>query len=201
MEVWEEPNEIQDLAGRAFRTSESEESKCRSEVSKVLSNVRHETWYYQVIYSKFLEVGKCGKVTQGPSVKPFGSEGSVECAVTEPLDERKQAEVVCILERPRPRGSPGTRVVDCEGVVKMGDSCGVQRVAGHGTCEEGEGVVDEVGDDQFHEFLWKPGDWALWNRDDWALWDPSEWGRRRGGWLRDISLLDFGLAPPPLGDE
>jgi len=117
-------------------------------------------------------------------------------------DDRRsgRADTVCVLERPRPPGFPGTQAVDREGVVEMGDSCGVQRVAGHGTCEEGDEVVHEVGDDQFHQFLWKPGDWTLWNRDDWALWNPGEWGRRRGGHLQDTSpegLLDFGLAPPP----
>ena len=125
LEVWEEPDEIQDLAGRASRTSESEESKGRCEVSKVSLNVRHEVGYYQLVYPKLLEVRKRGKVTQGPSVKFIGSEGIMECAVTELLDERKQAEAVCVSERPRPRGFPVPHVVDREGVVKMGDGCDV----------------------------------------------------------------------------
>jgi hypothetical protein len=50
-------------------------------------------------------------------------------------------------------------MADREGVVKMGDSSNVPRVAGHGTCQEGGGVVNEVGDNCFHEFLWEPGDW------------------------------------------
>ena len=86
--------------------------------------------------------------------------------------------------------------------MKMGDSCDIQRVASDGTCAESEEVVDEVGDDQFYEFSWKPGDWTLWNRDDWALWNPSEWGRRGGRHLPPEQLLDFDLAlPPDLGSE
>ena len=71
-------------------------------MSKVLSNVRHEAGYYELVYSKLLEVRECRKVTQGRSIKPFRSEGMVGRAVTEPLDERKQTEVVCVLERPSP---------------------------------------------------------------------------------------------------
>ena len=174
-------------------------------MAKVLLNVWHEAGYYELVYSKLLEVRKCGKVTQSPSVKLFrseGSEGRVDCAVTEPLDERKQAEVVCVLERPSPCGFPGKCGVDRESIVKMGDSGDVPRVASPGTYAEGEEVIHEVGDDQFHEFLWKPGDWSLWNPDDWALWNPSERGRRRGGHLPPEQLLDFVLAlPPDLGSE
>jgi len=41
----------------------------------------------------------------------------------------------------------------------MGYSCEVPRITRHGTCEEGGGVVNEVGDDHLHEFSWDPGDW------------------------------------------
>ena len=172
-------------------------------MAKVLLKVRHEAWYYELVYSKLLEVGECGKVTQGPSVKLFRSEGNVDCAVTEPLDERKQTEVGCVLERPSPCGFLGKRGVDREGVVKMGDSCDVPRVANAGTYVEGGEFIHEVGDDQFYEFPWKPGDWALWNPDDWTLWNPSEWGRGRGGHLGPPEqLIDLVLAlPPDLGSE
>jgi len=73
--------------------------------------------------------------------------------------------------------------------VKVGDSCDVPRVASQGACEEGAGVVDKVGEDQFYEFLRKPGDW----------------GRVQGRGHRATSkeqTLDFGHAPPPdLGSE
>ena len=68
--------------------------------------------------------------------------------------------------------------------MKMGDSCDVPRVAGHGTRKESAGVAGEVGDDQFYEFLRKPGDL----------------GRAQDRNLRGISkekLLNFGYAPPP----
>ena len=98
MEVWEEPDEIQDLAGSAYGSHGSEELKSRREVSKVLLSVWHEARYYEVVYSKLLEVCKRRKVTQGLSVKLLGSEGIAECAGTESPDERKQAEVVCVSE-------------------------------------------------------------------------------------------------------
>jgi len=183
---------------RAYGIPKSEESKGRCEVAKVLLDVWHKAWYCQVAHSKFPEVRERGKVTRGPSVKPFGSEGRRESAVTESLDERKQAEVVYVLERPWPPDFPGTQAVGREGVVEMRDSCDVPRVASHGTyVEHGGSVAGGVGDDKFHEFLWKPGDWVLWK--------PGESGRTQGGRLRDTfpeQLLDFGLAPPPdLGDK
>ena len=46
--------------------------------------------------------------------------------------------------------------ISCEGVVNVGDGGDVPRVAGHGACQEGAGVVNEVQDDRFHEFLRKP---------------------------------------------
>ena len=66
----------------------------------------------------------------------------------------------------------------------MGDSGNVPRVAGHGARKEGAGVAGEVGDNQFHELLGKPG----YRR------------RAQGRYLRGTSkeqLLDFGLASPP----
>ena len=44
--------------------------------------------------------------------------------------------------------------------MEVGDGGNVPRVAGHGACKEGAGVADEVGDDQFHELLGKPGYWG-----------------------------------------
>ena len=41
----------------------------------------------------------------------------------------------------------------------MGDGRDVPRVTGHGTCKEGGGVVNEVGDYHLHELLWELGQW------------------------------------------
>jgi len=41
----------------------------------------------------------------------------------------------------------------------MGDGGDVPRVAGHRACQEGTGVMDEVGNDHLHKFVRKPGDW------------------------------------------
>ena len=94
LEVWEEPDEIDDLAGRAYGFPESEESEGRCEVSKVPLNVWHEAGHLELVYPKLLEVCEGGKVTQGPPVELFGSEGTIECADTESLDKRKQVEIV-----------------------------------------------------------------------------------------------------------
>jgi hypothetical protein len=40
----------------------------------------------------------------------------------------------------------------------MGHGSSVPRKTCHGACEEGAGVVNEVGDDHVHKFLWEPGD-------------------------------------------
>jgi hypothetical protein len=42
-------------------------------VPKALLNVWHKAGYLEAIYSKFLEVRECGKVTQGATAKRFGS--------------------------------------------------------------------------------------------------------------------------------
>jgi len=90
LEVREETDEIQDLAARPFWLFESEESKRRREVSETPSNVRHEGGHMEIVYSEFLEVRKCGKVTQGTSAKPHGSELIiVPQADSESLDEWK----------------------------------------------------------------------------------------------------------------
>jgi len=49
--------------------------------------------------------------------------------------------------------------------MKMGHGGGVPRMAGHGTCKKGADIVNEVGDDEFDEFLRELGDWPrrLWN--------------------------------------
>jgi hypothetical protein len=90
LEVWEEPNEIQDLPGRTSGFFEGKESKSRCEVSKAPLDVRHKAGYFEVIYSKFLDVRECGKVTQGVTAKLFGRElveGIIIQADTESLDE------------------------------------------------------------------------------------------------------------------
>jgi hypothetical protein len=54
----------------------------------------------------------------------------------------------------------GCIVIGREGVVKMRQCGDGPRVTGHRAREEGVSVVNEVGDDQFHEFLWEPGYWG-----------------------------------------
>lgn len=48
-------------------------------------------------------------------------------------------------------------VVSREGVVEMGYGGDVPRITCCGTCEQCAGVVDEVGNDHFHNFLREPG--------------------------------------------
>ena len=43
-------------------------------MSETLVNGRDETGYVKAVYSEFLEVRECGKVAQGASVEPFGSD-------------------------------------------------------------------------------------------------------------------------------
>ena len=50
-------------------------------------------------------------------------------------------------------------IISGEGVVKMADGGDVPYVAGQGTCQEDAGVIKEVGEDDVHEFLRKPGNW------------------------------------------
>ena len=75
-------------------------------------------------------------------------------------------------------------VVGCESMVKMGDGSDVPRVTCQGACQEGAGVVDEVGNDHSHKLLRELGDW----------------GRACGKRLRGTSKeqpLDFGYASVP----
>jgi hypothetical protein len=68
--------------------------------------------------------------------------------------------------------------------MKVGDGGDVPRVTGHRACKEGAGVVNEVGDDRFHEVLRELGDW----------------GRTCGRCIQGTSAeqpLDSGLAPVP----
>ena len=136
---------------------------------EALLDVRHEAGYLEIIYSKFSEVRECRKVPEGVLVKPFGGELGIMIkgvqADPEQFDERKQTELVRSLERPGPQMRlvplvPEVAVLCREGVMKMGDGDDVPRVACHGTCEEGGGVVNEVGHDHFYEVLWELGDWG-----------------------------------------
>ena len=78
MEIREEPNEIQDLPGRASGFLESEESKGRCKVSETFPKVRHEAGYLEVVYPELLEVRECGKAMEVISAKAFGSEFTAE---------------------------------------------------------------------------------------------------------------------------
>lgn len=68
------------------------------------------------------------------------------------------------MKRPRPPIFLGSLtchyrgvVVGREGVVEMGYGGDVPRITCHGTREKGADVVNEVGNDDFHKFLWQPG--------------------------------------------
>ena len=95
LEVREESDEIQDLAGRAFRFLESKKSKGGRKVSKTLFSVRHEAGCLKIVYSELLEVRECGKVMEIVSGKSFSSELAMRGhADAESLDEWKQPKVV-----------------------------------------------------------------------------------------------------------
>jgi hypothetical protein len=97
LEVWEESDEIQDLSARALGFFESKESKCWREVSETPLNIREKTRYLEVVYSKFLEVRECRKVSQGTPAELFGSELviiAIPQADPQSFDERKQTKLV-----------------------------------------------------------------------------------------------------------
>lgn len=116
-----------------------------------------------MIYSEFTEICERRKVTQGAIVKGELVAGIMVEAKTEPLDERKQTELIRVFEWSGPqillaRVWPAIGVVvGREGVVKMGHGSDVPRKTCRRTREKDVGVVDEVGDDHIHEFLWEPG--------------------------------------------
>ena len=96
------------------------------------------------------------------SVKPPRSElGRVMTRTDpDPFDEWEQTKLVRFSERSGPKVfSQGDIVIDREGVMEMGDSSNVPRVACQGTRQEGGGIVDEVGNDDLYKFLRKLGDW------------------------------------------
>ena len=97
LKIWEEPDEIQDLSARPSGFPESKELEGRHEVPKTLSDVLHEAWYIEVVYSKLLDVRKRRKVMQGASAKLFRIEvvgGIMARADTKPLNEWKQTKFV-----------------------------------------------------------------------------------------------------------
>lgn len=75
----------------------------------------------------------------------------------ESFDERKQTKLVRFLEWHRPPAVPFGPVADevfgREGVMEVGDSGDVPRVAGHGACQEKARVVNKVGYNRFHGLL------------------------------------------------
>jgi len=94
LEVWEEPDEVQDLPARPFGLLESEKTKGRCEMSETSLNVWHKIGYPEMIYPKFLEVCEGGKVSQGVVVESELVFGIKVEANAESLDERKQTELV-----------------------------------------------------------------------------------------------------------
>ena len=92
LEVWEKPNEIQDLSAGASGLLKSKKSKHWREVPEALLNGRHEAGHIEMVYSEFLEVRKGGEVTRGTPVEPRRSEQCVPLVVqTDPelFDERE----------------------------------------------------------------------------------------------------------------
>ena len=68
--------------------------------------------------------------------------------------------------------------------MKVGDSGNVPRVTGHGACQEAGCVVNEVGDDHFHDLLREIGDWG------------RAWGGRLWG-TSTVRPVDLGFGPVP----
>jgi len=97
LEIWEESDEIQDLSTRAGGRLEGKEPKRWRKVPKALLNDWHKAGYLEVVYSEFLEIRKCRKMTQCTPSEVFGSEfvciGVIQ-ADPESFDEWKQAELV-----------------------------------------------------------------------------------------------------------
>ena len=69
LEVWEEPDEVEDLPARTSGVLESEGTKCLREAPEGLLDVCQNVGYLEVIHHKFLEVHERGKVTQGTIVE------------------------------------------------------------------------------------------------------------------------------------
>ena len=67
--------------------------------------------------------------------------------------------------------------------MKVGDGSDVPRVTGRGAYQEGVLVVNEVGDNPFHELLWEIGDWR------------RVVGRRVRGTFTEGSDFSFGSVP------
>jgi len=93
-----------------------------------------------------------------------------------------------------PSGIPehGGFVVGREGVMERRDGSYVPRVTRHGTCKETEFVVNEVGDDYFHELLWELGDWGR---------TVTCGGRLRGGSKEQPDDFGFGSVPKLVDEE
>ena len=111
LEVREESDEVQYLSGRAIWFFEGKEFERRREVPEALFNDWHKSGHFEVVYPKFLQIRKCGKVVQGTLAEPLGSEPSRirnPHADPESFDEWKQTKLVFFLEWPWPRVVPIT---------------------------------------------------------------------------------------------
>ena len=91
LEIWKEPDEVQDLPGSAYGVGEEEGLNSQRKVPEVLLDVWHKSGYVEIVYSERPDVPQRGKVTQGTSVKPVGGErGTGRLQVdTKFFDERK----------------------------------------------------------------------------------------------------------------
>ena len=77
LEVWEKPDEIQDLSARASGLLESEKPKRWREVPEAPPDGWHEAGQVEIVYSQLLEILKGGEVTQSTPVEPRGGEQCV----------------------------------------------------------------------------------------------------------------------------
>ena len=132
LEVLEELNKVQEPLG-------SPRVRNRSVGEKRPKHL-HEAGYSDIIYSKYLRVRECGKITQGASDEQFGSEpGPTRSLQADPesIYEREQAELVRLSEWPRSEALPvwpGATVIGRESVMEVRNGGDVPQVTCQGEC-------------------------------------------------------------------
>jgi hypothetical protein len=100
--VLKHSNEAHDMPVGPFGRSQGKRADSWEEVSKVSSNLRHDTGDVQVFYPEFLDVGQRPEVTQGTAVESdLGGCTVVQVgsfADLELLDQGEQTEFVHVPE-------------------------------------------------------------------------------------------------------